>query len=291
MATPFGLGDKNILGSVRKLYAIEHQWPVTIWDLNHADPTLKQLKDTIGDAGTAREHSGTASYKVTLGASPNKVSIFNPIIMGLIFKFYPPEPGAVVYDPFGGGGTRALMSVAYGYKYIGVELRKEEVDAVEARIAGYMDKAGYMSGTWDIKHGDSRHVPSIPDEHADMLITCPPYYDMEPYDGGVNDLSMAATYDQFLDMLGEVVDECYRILKPGAMACWVIGLHRKKDGVLLPMHHDLGYLHLYRGFDIYEEVIIHMQNTGSVQRVGNFAKGDNRLIRIHEYLLIFKKRR
>jgi hypothetical protein len=112
---------------------------------------------------------------------------------------------------------------------------------------------------------------------------------MEPYDGGAADLSMAPNYAQFICMMGDVVSESHRILKPGALSFWTIGLHRNKKGHLLPMHHDLAWLHHERGFDMVEEVILHMKNTGSVQRVGNFAKGQNRLVRVHEYLLIFKK--
>jgi hypothetical protein len=293
MAKPFGIADKNILGSVRHMYAVEKQWPVTMWDLDHADKNLKQMKSRIGDDGTAREHSGTAGYKTTLGASPNQVSIFNPVIVGIIHKFYPPEPGRVVYDPFGGGGTRAIMTVANknGLHYIGVEIRKDEVDAVEARITTYQDNAGEaLPGTWQIIHGDSRHVPSVPDDHADMLITCPPYYDMEQYEGGEADLSMAPTYSEFYTMLSDVIAESKRILKPGALSFWTIGLHRNKEGHLLPMHHDLATAHHDLGFELVEEVILHMKNTGSVQRVGNFAKGEHRLVRVHEYLLIFRKR-
>jgi hypothetical protein len=122
-----------------------------------------------------------------------------------------------------------------------------------------------------------------------MLVTCPPYYDMEKYQGGEADLSMAPTYKEFLQMLGQVIDECTRVLMPGALSAWVIGLHRDKHGSLLPMHHDLAKLHTDRGYQFKEEIILSMRNTGSIQRVGNFAKGNNLLVRQHEYCLIFKK--
>jgi DNA modification methylase len=293
----FGIAQ-NPLRSIREMFDVnsiiktnKYQWPMTIWELDHSSDNLKKFKKFIGDDGTAREHSGTAGYKTTLGSSPNQVSIYNPIILGVIYAFYKPKPNSVIYDPFGGGGTRALMTTSMEEKlhYIGVEIRKEEVDAVEARLTAAMD-VEYIPGTWQIIHGDSRHVPSVPDDHADMLITCPPYYDMEQYDGGEADLSMAPTYSEFYTMLSDVIAESKRILKPGALSFWTIGLHRNKEGHLLPMHHDLATAHHDLGFELVEEVILHMKNTGSVQRVGNFAKGKNRLVRVHEYLLIFRKR-
>lgn len=285
----FGL-RKNPLRTIRELFDVSQTWPVTIWPLDHTSSNLKELKKFIGDDGTAREHSGTAGYKTTLGSSPNQVSIYNPMILGIIYNFFKPEPGFVIYDPFGGGGTRALVTVSLPEKlhYIGVEIRQDEVDAVEARLAAAMD-TGYLNGTWNIIHGDSRSVPSVADGTADMLVTCPPYYDMEKYDGGGGDLSMAATYEDFINMMTEVVRECYRILKPGAFAFWTIGLHRNKKGKLLPLQHDLAWLHHTNGFTVEEEIILHMKNTGSIQRVGNFLKGNHRFIRIHEYLLIFQR--
>lgn len=283
---------QNPVRSIRELFDVKQfkTWPLTLWVMDHSSSALKELKQFIGDDGTAREHSGTAGYKTTLGSSPNQVSIYNPVILGIIYEYFKLEPGSIVYDPFGGGGTRALVTTSMEEKlhYIGVEIRKEEVDAVETRLSAAMD-VEYLHGTWQMIHGDSRHVPGVPDDHADALVTCPPYYDMEKYDGGASDLSMAATYTEFIDMLRDVVAESKRILKPGAFSFWTIGLHRNKSGNLLPMHHDLAWLHHDLGFEFMEEVVLHMKNTGSVQRVGNFAKGEHRLVRVHEYLLIFRK--
>lgn len=279
-----GFGMKpNPLSKISDQYPI---WPVTVWDVDHTLKQMKRHKAIIGDDGTAREHSGTAGYKTTLGASKNQVSIFNPAIIAGLLKLYPPPPGGNIYDPFGGGGTRAIVCATQdeAYNYTGVEIRADEVAAIYHRLAE-LDK--YVKGYVDIINGSSESVPEVASDWADMLITCPPYYDMEKYNGGDSDLSMAATYEDFLDGLNRVVDECYRILKPGALACWVVGLHRDKYG-LIPLHHDLARLHA-QGFRFKEEIILHMKNTGSVQRVGNFAKGEHLLVRQHEYCLIFEK--
>jgi len=267
--------------------------PVTVWDLNHADKKLKIHKKTIGDDGDTRADSPvTNTYKTNVGSSKNNASIFNPNIIGSIFNLYKPPLEANIYDPFGGGGTRAIITAGQEdkYNYIGVEIREEEVARINAKIARMeKDDKGInrLFGKIKMIHGSSEHVPDIPDQWADMIITCPPYYNRERYNGGDDDISMALTYDEFLSKLNSVIDECYRILKPGCLAFWIVGLHRDKHG-LIPIHHDLAILHR-EGFIFQEEIILHMKNTGSVQRIGNYLKGNHLLIRNHEYCLVFKK--
>ena len=136
-----------------------------------------------------------------------------------------------------------------------------------------------------LKTGDSRTYSPIPN-WADFLYTCSPYYDLEEYGGPAGDLSMMGTYQLFLAGLGDVVAQTARTLKPGALSCWVIGLHRDKHGTLLPLHHDLTAIHNVNGFTLKEEVILAQRNNGAIQRDGNFDKGQRRLIRTHEYLMV-----
>jgi DNA modification methylase len=271
--------------SIRELFDV---WPTTLWPLDYSEQKLKGVKMAIADDGTAREQSGTAGYKVSLGASKNQVSIFNPSVVNNLLALYPPGEGATIFDPFCGGGTRAMVCAGAGYNYVGTEIRKDEVDAINQRVAAideeYQDT---MAQSINIIHGDAM-ATGLPGESADMLITCPPYYDLEKYQGGEDDLSMAASYQDFLDMLAAVVQEATRVLKPGALSCWVIGLHRDKSSDLLPMHHDLAYIHYNQGYQFKEEIVLHMKNTGSIQRVGNFLKGNRLLVRVHEYCLIFR---
>jgi DNA modification methylase len=122
----------------------------------------------------------------------------------------------------------------------------------------------------------------------DFLLTCPPYWNLEKYDGGPGDLSMIGDYKMFFEQLAVVVRESYRLLKPDAYSCWVIGLHRYPDGTLAPLHHSLSDIHAQAGFRLQEEIILAHKNNGAIQRVGNFERGNKRLIRTHEYVMVFK---
>lgn len=276
-----GYKQVNLWGEVEEPFASAKErlgvWPMTVWPCDMADGELKRLKQAIGDAGQARDgcfSGGAGMYDI--GAS-----VFNPVLTAWILSAYGPPPDALVVDPFAGGGTRAIMAAAQGHTYFGTELRQAEADATNARIAA----AGYASKA-EVICADARQLASY-GEGAQFLLTCPPYWSLEKYGGGSADLSMEATYEGFLAGMAEVVGQTAAILRPGALSCWVVGLHRVK-GTLYPLHHDITRLHLAAGFALHEEVVLWQKNTQAIQRVGNFFKGGGYLIRCHEYLLVFR---
>ncbi len=264
-------------------------WPTTVWEVKDAsvvDRALKSKRAGVGDAGAARGGKGVEqSYKSTVGQNTDgaTTSIFPPRVAANILTMYAPKQG-LVYDPFAGGGTRATMAATAGLDYLGVEIRKAEVDHLEALV----EKRGLMDRV-SIIHGDSRKANGIKDERADFLYTCPPYWNMEQYDGGPGDVSMM-DLDGFIEAMNGIVGQCYRILKPGALACWVMGMHRMgKDMKLVPLHHYLAEMHTYAGFRFKEEIIIYRNNPIALQRVGNFKRGHKLLVRVHEYCLVFER--
>jgi tRNA1(Val) A37 N6-methylase TrmN6 len=280
-----GLG----VNPLTNMWADKQIWPFTLWDITSEQKMMRVFKAVIGDQGEFREDSGVnIGYMTWFGNDPNNVSIFNPGIIAMILALYGPElpKGGNVYDPFGGGGTRALACASNGFQYVGVEIRDEEVQGLRKRLGEFPHE---LPGTAHIIHGDGRDS-RVETDWADFIITCPPYYDLEPYNGGPDDISMNTSYDPgFLNDLEAVVYDCRRILKPGGLAFWVVGLHRDKNTKeLLPINHDLSNIHREYGWHFREEIILHRKQTSAAQRVGMFNKGNHLLIRNHEYLLIYR---
>lgn len=268
-------------------------WPITVWDVDHSDPYTRELKQSIGDIGSQVDESMQLQTRIGALRKPTDdksvyggkvvVSVFNPSVAQWILNLFAPEPPATIYDPFGGGGTRAIMAAAAGYEYVGVEIRSDEVDAVYERL----EAAGQ---TAMILRGDSRYARHlIPDDWADFAYTCPPYYNLERYGGPDGDLSETASYAEFLAGISDVVENQARILKRGGLTCWVVGLHRDTDGALLPLHHDIAAIHTDTGYEYVEEIVLAQRNNGAIQRVGNFELGNRRLIRTHEYVQVFRR--
>jgi hypothetical protein len=284
----FGMDEVDDFRTAKERYGI---WPITVWDCNMSDPMTRRLKALVGDDGNAREsgdgytifanrrrHAGTSDH-----LSGGKIGIFNPAVAAWILNCYAPIGGGFCFDPFAGGGTRAIMAAKHDLLYCGYEIRQQEVDAVVSRCV-----AAGVGDDVTIVHGDSRHCDKVGDGSQDFLFTCPPYWTLEQYNGGPGDLSMLSDYQEFLNAIGDVIAETFRVLRVGSISCWVVGMTRD-EGRLIPLHHDIARLHTEAGFVFHEEVVLSLTNNGAVQRVGMFDRGNRFLVRTHEYLLVFKK--
>ena len=54
-------------------------------------------------------------------------SIFDPVLAELVYRWFSPK-GGIILDPFSGGSVRCIVASILGRKYIGVDLRKEQVE-------------------------------------------------------------------------------------------------------------------------------------------------------------------
>lgn len=302
-ALPISLTQRITMAEQTKLFDFDYAdafatakerfgvWPTTIWTLDHQSILEKEMKKLIGDAGETRGGASKTTYH-KIGKSTHLsdttgtyTSIFSPSIAAWIINMFA-RNATKVFDPFAGGGTRAIMCAAAGLDYTGIELRDDEVSATRSRIS----MAG-MEARARIICADSAGLNGlIDDASSDFLITCPPYWNMEQYKGGARDLSMAPSYGIFCEMLGNVINHTARILRHGSTSAWVVGLHRDKEGGLITMHHDVASLHKRNGFIQREEIIIRHTGNGSIQRVGSFDRGRHLLVRDHEYVLIFDRK-
>ena len=65
-------------------------------------------------------------------------------------------------------------------------------------------------------HGDClKELPKLTNESVDCVITSPPYHNLRVYSNDPADLSNCESYEEYYYLLGLVVEECYRVLKPG----------------------------------------------------------------------------
>lgn len=65
-------------------------------------------------------------------------------------------------------------------------------------------------------HGDClQELKKMDDECIDLIITSPPYLNLRVYSNDPHDISNCETYEEYFYLLGLVVKECERVLKPG----------------------------------------------------------------------------
>ena len=255
--------------------------PISIWEPNWN--IVKNLKSIIGDEGQAREDCAiNANSKIRGGGGksyPKVASIFNPHLAQMILSAYCPQ-NAKIYDAFGGGGTRGFTASAMGHNYTGIEIRQEEVDRI-------LNKQKILDRHFDIICADSRYY-DIQENSFDFSYTCPPYYNLEIYSNMNGDMSNANSYDEFLEMLKQSMQITYKGLKKNSLSIWVIGNFRNIKGNLVSFNCDLIKLAKEVKFKLHDEIIFWGASKCAAQRCGNF-KANRKSVRVHEYILIFKK--
>jgi hypothetical protein len=234
----------------------------------------KILKAFVGDNVDTRKHAGTLGYT----SDNTSTSMFNPYICKCLLNGYAPK-NADIYDPFAGGGTRAIISTTMGHTYTGCEIRQEEVDVV--------NKRGETLGlNFTLMCKDACEY--INEKKFNFSLTCPPYYNLEQYNGGERDLSMAPTYSSFMNDITKIMKNVYISLKPDSYCIWIVGNFRDKNGALIDFRGDVVRSAKKSGFIFHDDIVIHSASGNAVQRVGHF-KANKKSVRIHEYALIFKK--
>ncbi len=162
------------------------------------------------------------------GAGGSGTSIFDPVLTELCYRWFCP-PGGLILDPFAGGSVRGIVAGLLDFRYHGIDLRPEQIEANEAQRQLICPDADI---NWVV--GDSNEMLKTAPE-ADFVFSCPPYGDLEQYSDDPKDLS-AMTWEGFVGFYRSIIRKAVDKLKPNRFACFVIGEYRDKE------------TGLYRGF-------------------------------------------
>ncbi len=167
-----------------------------------------------------------------------------------------------------------------GHKYLGVEIRPEEVERIKGQqvdLNTYFDIICADSTKYDVESGK-----------YNFSYSCPPYYDLEVYSPIDGDMSNVASYDEFLQMLKSSLQTTYNALQPDSLAIWVVGNFRDRKGYMRHFNGDTVRLAQEVGFRLWDELIFWGAAGIAAQRAGQFV-ANRKSVRVHEYILIFKK--
>jgi len=218
-----------------------------------------------------------------MAAESSGTSIFDPVLCELSYRWYCP-PGGLVLDPFAGGSVRGIVASRLGRKYLGVDLRPEQILANEGQ-AEIM--CGPPMPEW--KAGDSRDLLALAEgAEADFIFSCPPYADLEVYSDDPRDIS-TLDYPDFLAAYRAIIEAACRLLRPDRFACFVVGDVRDAGGLYrgLPWHTIQAFEDA--GLRLYNEAVL-VTAVGSLPiRVRRQFEVGRKLGKTHQNVLVFVK--
>jgi DNA modification methylase len=217
-------------------------------------------------------------------------SEFNPLVAENIINFWSDE-GDIILDPFA-GRTRGIVAGLKHRKYYGFEISPIVYKAVKEVIDKGKEQfdEGYYpniicddSFNIDINNYSNEQLPQ-----ADLIFSCPPYWNLEKYESLPGQLSDIEDYKKFLERFTLIMKKSIDKLKDNGFICLVVGDFRKNDR-LIPFDCDTTRLMEDLGVVLWDKVIIQNINFGWAGIKFGVAKHRRQTSKVSEYLLVFKK--
>lgn len=212
-------------------------------------------------------------------------SIFDPVLCEMMYRWFN-VPNGVVVDPFAGGSVRGIVASKLGMTYNGCDLRREQIEC-NIENAKEMLEADEPFPNWIC--GDSSYMDEhFKDIQADMIMTCPPYADLEVYSDDPRDLS-TMEYNDFINAYRRIIKKCADMLKPNRFAVFVVSEVRDKKGNYYNFVGDTIRAGLDAGLKYYNEMILINQLSSVVMSVSNNINTGRKVGRCHQNVIIFYK--
>lgn len=212
------------------------------------------------------------------------VSIFDPVLCELMYRWFCPDGGTIL-DPFAGGSVRGIVANYLGYKYTGIDIRQEQVNSNYEQADRILpnNRPKWICGDSNVVLEDKWCLD------FDMIFSCPPYADLEVYSDLQGDISNLK-YDDFVVAYRSIIAKAVAKLKSGGFAVFVVGDVRGKDGYYLDFIGDTKRAFIDAGAGLYNDAL-YLQPLGTAMlRANKIFSSGKKLIKVHENVLIFKKR-
>lgn len=265
------------------------------------------LKSDVGRNATVMDDSKSSVYngnskwagyhgpktEASERGEASSVSVFDPVLCELMLSWFCPAGGRVL-DPFSGGSVRGIVASALGLHYTGIDLSAEQVTAnrasqLEAQAASEAAQVPLPgSAVWAV--GDSTKQDAmlgLPAE-VDMVFTCPPYGDHEPYSTDPADLSNM-TYENFLVGYRTAIKQSCARLKPNRFAAFVVGDFRGPDTCLRGFPADTIMAFRDAGLKYYNDGVLATAIGSLGIRTSYLWPRGRKLGRRHQEVLVFLK--
>lgn len=149
-----------------------------------------------------------------------------------------------------------------------------------------------------IVFGDSRSLNKIKSNSVQLIITSPPYWQLKDY-GTENQIGFNDSYEEYINNLNLVWQECYRVLSDGCRMCINIGDQFARSVYygrykVIPIRTEIIRFCESLGMDYMGAIIWQktttMNTSGGGAIMGSFPYPRNGILKMdYEFILLFKK--
>lgn len=149
-----------------------------------------------------------------------------------------------------------------------------------------------------IVFGDSRSLNEINDKSVQLIITSPPYWQLKDY-GTEDQIGFNDSYEEYINNLNLVWQECYRVLSDGCRMCINIGDQFARSVYygrykVIPIRTEIIRFCESLGMDYMGAIIWQkattMNTSGGGAIMGSFPYPRNGILKMdYEFILLFKK--
>ena len=166
-----------------------------------------------------------------------KNTMYRPQMMKLACSKYKPKR---VLDPCAGWGGRMLGAVSYGAHYTAFEPNTTTYNNL-IKIVNFLDIQDKVTLICD----DARNITQYNIPKVDMVLTSPPYFDLEVYaHEDTQSIKNMPTYQDWANgFLREIIKLGLEHLNKDGVSCWNVGKvkNRNMNDDVLTYHTEFGY--------------------------------------------------
>ncbi|MFH1686293.1 MAG: site-specific DNA-methyltransferase [bacterium] len=152
--------------------------------------------------------------------------------------------------------------------------------------------------THQVVFGDSRCMSVVEDSSIHLIVTSPPYWQLKDY-GQPGQIGFDDTYEEYVNNLNLVWNECHRVLHPGCRLCINIGDQFARAAYygrykVIPIRTEIIRFCESIGFDfmgaIVWQKVTTCNTTGGAVIMGSYPYPRNGIVKLdYEHILLFRK--
>lgn len=245
----------------------------------------KAWLETLGNLAESREATLAKGERNVMMMYGSGTSSFDPVLSEIAYSWFLPEGGKIL-DPFAGSLGRGGVAALLNKPYTGIEIRKEQIDVNEKRLAELDTPPGLVS----FIHGNAKDLGKlIPEtDRYDLLFTCPPYYDLEIYSQQEGDLSAKQSYQEFMADYESIFDQAIARMNDNTFAILVLGDIRDDAGFYRGFVRDNIAIFEKRGYKLYNE-IIYLQALATAPHRAERNMRKRKVVKVHQNILTLYK--